>query len=132
MPIYSEVLNVPANTSEDSPVSLDIKIKQRYISHMEIGFPDGCNYKVKVRIQYGIKVFWPERVGTWIIGNNETIRWDERFTMPSINETLTVYGISPEATYDHDVVIRIMTLPKGFYFLETLLNRLYNIFKKIF
>lgn len=132
MPIYSELLTVPANTSEDSPVSKDITIRERYIHKMEVGFPDGCNYYVKIRIQYGIKVFFPTKVGTWLIGNAETISWDERFTIPSINEKLTVYGCSPGTSYDHKIAVRIMTLPKGFYFLETLLDGLINLFKKIF
>lgn len=132
MPVYCEKLTIPAGQLEDAPASLDITIKQRYISKMEVGFPDGCNYLAKVKIQYGIKQFWPEDPGTWLIGNNETISWDERYTMPSINETLTVFGASPDADYPHDIVVRIMTLPKGFYFLEVLLYKLFNLFKKIF
>jgi len=131
MPIYSEKLIVPANTLEDSPVSLGIVLKQKFITKMEIGFPDGCNYMVKAKIQYGIKQFWPERKNTWLIGNNETISWEEKFEMPSINEALTVYGASPDTRYDHEIAIRIMTLPAGFYFLETLLNKLQKLWEKI-
>jgi len=47
---------------------------------------------VKIRIQYGIKVFWPEDPDTWLIGNGETVSWEERYEMPAINETLTVFG----------------------------------------
>jgi len=129
MPIYSEKLTIPAGTPESDPVSLDITIKQKFITKMEIGFPDGCNYLVKVKIQYGVKQFWPE---AWLVGNGETVSWEERYEMPSINETLTLFGASPEAKYPHDIVVRIMTLPKGFYFLETLLNKLYDLFRRIF
>lgn len=132
MPIYSEKLTIEADTPESEPTPLEIKIKQKYITKMEVGFPPGCNYAAKVKIQYGIKQFWPEKKDTWLIGNNETISWDERYEMPSINEVLTVFGASPDTHYDHDIVIRIMTLPKGFYFLEVLLDKLYNIFKKVF
>jgi len=99
---------------------------------MEVGFPDGCNYLVKVKIKYGIKQFWPEDPETWLIGNGETISWEERYEMPSINEILTVYGAAPNTHYDHDILVRIMTLPKGFYFLETLLDKLYSLFRRIF
>ena len=132
MPIYSEKLTIPANTPENNPVSLDIVIQQKYITKMEIGFPDGCNYMVEAKIQYGIKQFWPEDPDTWIIGNGETISWEERYEMPSVNETLTVYGASPGTSYDHNLVIRIMTLPKGYYFLETLLTKLFDLFHKVF
>jgi formylmethanofuran dehydrogenase subunit A len=131
MPIYAEKLTVPANTSEANPTSLDIFIKEQYITRMEVGFEDGCAWMVKARIQYGIKQFFPDRPETWLIGNNETVGWDERFTMPSPNEILTVYAASPDTKHDHNVYIRIMTLPKGFYFLETLLQKLSKLWEKI-
>jgi len=132
MPVYCQKLTIPAGTPESAPASLNIVIRQKFITKMEIGFPDGCNYMVKAKIQYGIKQFWPEDPDTWLIGNGETISWEERYEMPSINETLTVLGASPGTTYPHDIVVRIMTLPKGFYFLETLLDKLFGLFKRIF
>jgi hypothetical protein len=131
MPIYAETISVPANTSEDSPVTRDITIKEQFITRMEVGFEDGCGWMVKVRIQYGIKQFFPDRLGTWLVGNDETVGWEERFTMPAPNETLTVYACSPGTKYDHNVHVRIMTLPKGFYFLETLLQKLAKLWEKI-
>jgi hypothetical protein len=131
MPIYAETISVPANTPEDNPVKLDIQIKEQFITRMEVGFEDGCGWMVKVQIRYGIKVFFPVRKETWLTGNNETIGWDERFTMPAPNEILTVYACSPGTKYDHNVFIRIMTLPKGFYFLESLLDKLYRLFERI-
>ncbi|GAI44797.1 unnamed protein product, partial [marine sediment metagenome] len=65
MPIYSEKLTIPANTSESKPIPANIILKQKYITKMEVGFPDGCNYLVEIKIQYGIKQFWPEDPDTW-------------------------------------------------------------------
>jgi hypothetical protein len=131
MPIYAETISVQANTPEDNPVKLNIQIKEQFITRMEVGFEDGCAWLVKVRIQYGIKQFFPDRLGTWLIGNGETVGWDERFSMPSPNEILTVYACSPGTKYDHNIFIRIMTLPKGFYFLETLLQKLSMLWERI-
>ena len=132
MPIYCEKLEIPKDTPENNPVLLNVQIKQKLITKMEVSFPDGCNFMVKAKIQYGIKQFWPEGKETWLIGNGETISWEERYEMPAIDEVLTVFGASPGTDYNHTIVLRIMTLPKGFYFLETLLNSLYKAFKKIF
>jgi len=132
MPIYCEKLKIPVDTSESSPVSLNITLRQKLITRMEIYFPEGCNFLVKVKIQYGIKQFWPEKPGTWLVGNGEKISWEERYEMPAINEKLTIYGASPGTHYDHDIVVRIMTLPKGFYFLETLLDKIFNLFRRLF
>lgn len=132
MPIYCEKLTIPAGTPEASPIPLEITIGQKYVVKMEVGFPYGCNYMVKAKIQYGIKQFWPEKRDTWLTGNGEVTSWEERYEMPSINETLIVYGAAPGTKYDHDIVVKIMTLPKGFYFLETLLNKLHTLFEKKF
>jgi hypothetical protein len=131
MPVYCEKITIPANTPEDSPVTKDILIEEKFIDRIEVGFPKNCNYMVGVRINYGIKMWWPTTEGTWIWGNNEIISFEERFEMPSIYETLTITGISPGTYYDHDIIVRIMTLPAGFYFLETLLQKLHDLWEKI-
>jgi hypothetical protein len=131
MAIYSEKIIVPANTTEDNPVTTDIIIKEKLITSMAVSFEDGCAWMVGVRIMYGIKQFWPDRPGTWLYGNDETIEWEERFEMPAENEKLTVVAISPGTKYDHEIFVRITTLPKGFYFLETLLQTLVRLWEKI-
>lgn len=131
MSIYSEKLTVPANTSETDPVSLNITIKEKLITSMAVSFEDGCGWVVQVRIMYGIKQWWPDRPGTWLMGNNETLEWQERFEMPAIYEKLTVVACSPDTKYDHNVFIKIATLPLGFYFIENLLDKLHKLWEKI-
>jgi hypothetical protein len=131
MPVYCEKLTIPANTSEDSPVSSDIVLKQKLIDRMEVSFPKGCRNLVGVQIKYGIKQFWPEKKDSWLWGEDEIVTWEERFEMPSLYETLTIYGCSSGTIYDHTIVIKIMTLPTGFYFLETLLQALQRLWEKI-
>jgi hypothetical protein len=80
---------------------------------------------------YGIKQFWPEEAETWLVGNGETISWEERYALPSIYEKLTVLAANLDDTYDHTIVVRIMTLPLGFYFLETLIQKIAQLWEKI-
>jgi hypothetical protein len=131
MPLYCEKISVPANTSKSNPVTLDIVIKEKFIDHMEVVHEEGSAWMVGIRIMYGIKQFWPDRMDTWIYGNGEPISWDERYEMPAPNEKLTVVCHSEGTKYDHNVHIRIMTLPKGFYFLETLLQKLARLWERI-
>jgi hypothetical protein len=131
MPVYCEQITVPANTSESNPITRDITIEEKFITRMEVMFPDGCCNLVKVRIHYGIKRFWPSKEGTWIVGNGETVGWEERFEMPAVNETLTVLVANLDDTYSHTIVVRIMTLPRGFYFLETLIQKIAQLWEKI-
>jgi len=111
MPLYTQKFTVPAGTSAEKPYTFDIKIKDKLVNKMEIGFPDGCNFLVGVQIRYGLKRFWPEKKGTWIYGNDETVSWDEHFIAPRIPYKLTIAAISPDTVYDHDIIVRIFTLP---------------------
>jgi hypothetical protein len=131
MPVYSITINVPANTKKDSPVTEEVVIEEKFIDHMEIVHEEGSGWMVGVRIMYGIKQWWPTYPDTWIYGNGEVISWDERFEMPAPNETLTIVCHSEGTKYDHSVNVRIMTLPLGFYFLETLLQKLHDLWEKI-
>jgi hypothetical protein len=131
MPLYVVELNVPKNTPKDTPVSKDILIKEKLISKIEVAFPPGPQWAVGVKIQYGIKQFWPEPEGEWIYGENEVISWDERFEMPNPNEVLTIYAHSEGTDFDHNVIVRIMTLPIGYQFLEKLVDNINKIWKAI-
>lgn len=111
MALYSKRFTVPAGTPESSPQETTLVIKEKYIYEMEIGFPDGANWEVGIQINYGIKRLWPENAGEWIWGNNETIVWREHQYLPETNSILTIKGIAPNAEFDHDVVVRVKTLP---------------------
>jgi hypothetical protein len=131
MPVYSEKIIVPANTPINNPVTLDITIKEKFIDHIEVVHEEGSGWMVGVQIRYGIEIWWPDRPGTWIYGNGEVISWDERFEMPAPYENLTIVCHSEGSKYDHAVNVRIMTLPLGFYFLETLIQKLARLWEKI-
>jgi hypothetical protein len=131
MPIYSITINVPANTSSENPITCDVQIKEKFINHMEVVHEDGSMWLVGVQIKYGIKVFWPTYKDTWLYGNGEVISWDEKFEMPAPNESLTVVCHSEGTKYDHRVFVRIMTLPRGYTFLESLIQRLIQLWERI-
>ena len=131
MALYSKRFTVPAATAEDSPVEVELSIEEKYIYEMEVAFPDGANWTVGVQINYGIKRLWPENEGEWIWGNDEVIVWREHQYLPEPNSILTIRAISPNAEFDHDIIIRIKTLPDWVATPGIYLSRLLSLIKKL-
>lgn len=131
MALYTKRITVPANTTEDSPYETDLTIEDKYIYEMEVGYPDGCNWMVGVKIFYGIKRLWPENEDEWIWGNDETIVWREHLYLPEPENTLTIKAISPDTKYDHDIIIRVKTLPDWVAVPGILLSKVADLIRKI-
>jgi len=132
MALYTTKFTIPANTSEDNPVQTSLTIKEKLITKMEISFPPGCSHMVGIQIKYGIKRIWPENEGEYIYGDDETISWEEHQELPEKETELTIIGVSPGTLYDHTVLIRIMTLPTAIESVNTLLQKIYDFFRRIF
>lgn len=132
MALYTKKLTVPTDTSEDNPVTTSFTIKQKLITKMEVGYPDGCNNMVGIRIFYGIKRFWPENPDTALYGNGEVVSWREYQKLPEKNSILTCYGFSPGTNYDHKILIRIFTLPELVAAPGIMMRKLYSFFRRIF
>jgi len=131
MPLYSIKLTVPPGTPENVPVKGEILLREKLITMLEVIGDSGCGLEVGVRIQYGIKRFFPENPDVWMWMSGWPIKWDERLEMPAVNEKLTIYVCSPNALYEHDVVVTVVTLPAGFYFLEKLIDTLRKLWEKL-
>jgi len=132
MALYHLKFNVPAGTLETKPVEKKIEIKEKYIYEMGITFTDGSNWKVGVKIFYGIKRLWPENPDEWIWGNDETVPWREHLYLPEPKSILTIKAVSPEAVYSHEVIIRIKTLPDWVAAPGIILHKILKLFEEIF
>lgn len=132
MALYSKKLTVPINTSEDNPKPIEFIIKENLITKMEVGFPPGCSFMVGIKILYGIKRYWPEDPGTYLYGDSETVSWSEYQKLPEAYSKITVYGISPGTSYPHEIIIRMFTLPEIVAAPGIIIQKLVNLFKRIF
>jgi len=110
--IYTASLSVPAKTAEDSPVGTELEIKEQIITKFELHFPSGCASLVKARVCYGPKVIWPQPEDAWLSGNDETISFPEHYALPEIPCVLRFEACSPEADYDHSIILRLGTVPE--------------------
>jgi len=105
--IYEYDLAVPANTLAGAPVSVDMALSPGIIHRLEVGWPAGCNNMVLISIRSGLHQVWPTNPDGYLKGNMYTLSipvWHDLGEGPA---TLTAYGCSPGAAYDHAVTIRL-------------------------
>ena len=105
MPVYSRVFTTPANKTEDN----DLWVEGDVITFVRIRFPPGPNGLLKVAIFYGEKQLFPWEEGTWFIGDDETIAWDEYFVLPERPCRLIIRVKNEDDTYEHSVLATIVT-----------------------
>jgi len=107
--IYSKSLLVPANTPGDKPVSVEFEIEELYLTRLDVHFPDGCALMVKVRFMYGPKQLFPQPEDAWLVGNAETVSWDEMLRLWESPIKIRCEACSPGTSYQHQLAIRLIT-----------------------
>jgi len=113
MPIYSGTLSVPAGTTSDSPATADVTVDEWVIVRFDVMFPSGCAGLVHAAVFYGSEQLAPRPTGASFIGNYETISWPESWRCPEKPCTVQFRGWAPSAIYDHNLQVRVVTLPSG-------------------
>jgi len=111
MPIYTEILNVPASTPQSRPATARITVEEYTVTRFDIYFPPGCHGLVHVVIFYGAEQIAPKPTGATITGDAETVSWPEEWRCPDRPATLEFRGWSPRARYPHAITCRVITRP---------------------
>jgi len=112
MPIYPVTLTVPADTPETAPVEVDVEIEEHRVTEVSVHYPNGCADMVHVALFYGIRQIAPRPEGATLVGNDETIRWLEKWDAPETPCKLTFKAWSPGTSYQHVLPCRVETEPE--------------------
>ncbi len=110
--IFATTLSVPAATKEASKAEARLTIAQGIIHLVEISFLDGPENEVNVALRRsGLHQIVPTGEGS-IVGNAQTIFivLHEEALQPPLE--LVVEGWAPNATYAHEVAVRVYILPQ--------------------
>jgi len=112
MPVYVEVLKIPANTPENSPVEKKIEIEPGIVHRWEVLFPAGCHCLARFAILDGESHVFPVGKGNWLRGEDETIAFEDRWRTPDRPTELRLLGWNEDQLYDHTLFIRVGVLPE--------------------
>jgi len=112
MGVYIVDITIPANTSQDNPISKEVVIKGEVLVRVEVRFPRGCRTLVHSICRYGQLQLYPSTKEATFHADGEVLRIPEYFELFESPMTLTIYGWSPNTRYDHTITWRFYTLPK--------------------
>jgi len=107
--LYVKEVVVPAGTQFTSPVEEHVHLEEDYITRVEVQFPAGVHNEVYVALFYGEQQIFPSTKGQWVTGNNETVGADVTIPLYDRPTKVTIRAASPNADYDHTVLVRIST-----------------------
>lgn len=116
MTIYSIAVTTPPNSAKETIIVVEGDV----IDLVRVRFPPGPSGLLKVAIYYGNEQIWPDKVGSWFVGDNEVIQWSEFYPLPEALTRFTVKTVNDDDTYEHSVYLTISTK----YFRETFENRI--------
>jgi len=104
------VLEIPANTSPDNPVSADVLIEGYELRRIAYLIPPGWHGLAGFALYYGVEQIYPDRRGEWISGDNVYKEVELRWKMPERKTILSILGYNTDSTYPHKVFIWLSTI----------------------
>jgi len=125
-------ITIPANTLESSPKEEELLIEEQFVERIEIDFPAGCSGMVNLRIYYGVRKYWPDNPGGHFTSDDYTIVFPVYKKLPEDRTTLKLVGWSPGTQYDHTLIVRVNTISEEYLPSKSLLQKIYDLFSKIF
>ena len=108
---YDFAILIPAGTTEAAPKEETLKLTYGIIHRVEVEFTPGCHRYAFVRIYKDEHQLLPTNPDQAFASDGHTIVIDEHEELFYPPYTLVVRGYSPEADYDHTIIVRVGILP---------------------
>jgi hypothetical protein len=106
------IVEIPANTSPDAPMSADVLIEGDELRSIAYLLPPGWHALAGFAVYYGIEQIYPDRSGEWITGDNIYRNVEIKWRMPARRITLTVKCFNVDSQYNHKVFIWFSTIDR--------------------
>jgi hypothetical protein len=107
------ILEIPANTNPDNPVSVDVEIEGDELRRIAYFIPPGWHGLAGFAVYYGIEQIYPDRRGEWISGDSVYKEVELKWQMPSRKTIITIFGYNTDNVYPHKVFIWFTTIDKA-------------------
>jgi len=112
MTTYVFKLSVPAKTPKENPVTARLRIEEGAISKVLILIPPGHQALAGLQLWYGLEQIFPRPPGSWLVGEDESIAFDELWIPPEEPYYIIVKGYNEDDTYAHAFYIRVVVMPR--------------------
>lgn len=110
--IYEFDIVVPANTSASNPVVQEMRLSRGIIHKLEVQFPYGCRFMVKIAIRRGLHQVWPTNPDGSIKAEGFTVSFPVFYPLEKAPYKLQALAWAPGTTYSHTVTVRLGIEPR--------------------
>lgn len=107
---YDYAITVPANTTEDDPVTQVIELTAGVIYRLEVHFPIGCFGLAHCQIRHHETQHWPSNLDGSFATDGYAIVIDELFDLNAEPYTLKAICWNDDDTYQHVITVRVGVL----------------------
>lgn len=107
---YNFAITVPAGTAQASPKTETLELTKGIIHRVEVEFHAGCKGYVSCRLKHHLHQLYPTNPQGVFSTDNYAIPIDDYFELKAEPYSLKFEGWSPNATYDHEIIIRVGVL----------------------
>lgn len=104
---YNYVLTIPAGTTEEAPVKLEMTLAKGILQTVRLFFPPGPRGEVNVIIEGNSSQIYPSNEEGTFNADNLYINFDDYYEILQPPFRFTAKGWSPTADYEHTIRIQI-------------------------
>jgi hypothetical protein len=104
------IVEIPANTSPDAPISVDVLIEGDELRRVAYLIPPGWHGLAGFALYYGVEQIYPDRRGEWVTGDNVYKEVELKWRMPERKTILSILGYNTDSVYPHKVFIWLSTI----------------------
>ena len=130
--IYTATVTSVKDTASTSPDKTVLQVSRGLIYKIDVYFPPGSAGLMGVKIMDSIYQMYPSTPGTWFVGDNNTISFDDVYLKESGPYVFDIYHYNTDDTNSHSVIIRIGMLTKTRYMARFLPDLSFTAMKDYF
>ena len=109
--IYQAELDLPPQTAQDSPITVDFTIPKGTINRIAVLFPAGCAALAHVQIFHNEFQVWPTTPGKSFVGDYMYMVFDESYDLPEAWNAIRVLGWNDDDSYEHVLDVWLAVTP---------------------
>jgi hypothetical protein len=109
--IFVFPLTLPANTPETAKQKTVLALARGKITRVMVEFPPGHAGLTHIGINRGLFQLWPANQSATFRSSNETIIWEEEYSLDTPPYNLDAYAWNEDDTYEHTITVRIVIAP---------------------
>lgn len=110
--LFRHSLTIPANTTENDPVTEMVSVIPGVLTVGSVTFPPGCAGLVHVNVLDLEHQIVPANIGSYLSGDNLTITWPDDTEIKDVPFMFKLVGWSDDDTYPHRIVFRFAIMGK--------------------